>query len=72
MDETLQATAASAQESAAAVVEMSSQAEAVEHVVAQLTTIVGGEAKSAKLPTIDSARHIRRYLGATPSGEKQR
>jgi methyl-accepting chemotaxis protein/methyl-accepting chemotaxis protein-1 (serine sensor receptor) len=46
MDETLQATAASAQESAAAVLEMSSQAEAVEHVAAQLAAIVGGEAKS--------------------------
>jgi methyl-accepting chemotaxis protein len=44
MDQTLQATAASAQESASAVVEMSSQAEAVEHVAAQLMAIVGGGA----------------------------
>jgi methyl-accepting chemotaxis protein/methyl-accepting chemotaxis protein-1 (serine sensor receptor) len=47
MDQTLQATAASAQESASAVVEMSSQAEAVEHVAAQLTAIVGGGVRYA-------------------------
>jgi methyl-accepting chemotaxis protein/methyl-accepting chemotaxis protein-1 (serine sensor receptor) len=71
MDETLQATAASAQESAAAVAEMSSQAEAVEHVAAQLTAIVGGEAKlresNLSIPLGTSDRCLR----ATPSGEKQ-
>jgi methyl-accepting chemotaxis protein/methyl-accepting chemotaxis protein-1 (serine sensor receptor) len=47
MDQTLQATAASAQQSAAGVVELSRQAEAVAHVAARLTAIVGGGAEHA-------------------------
>lgn len=53
MDRTLQATAASAQESAFAVVEMSSQAEAVEHVASELTAIVGGAAGGERGTRID-------------------
>ena len=48
MDESLQATAASAQESAAGITEMSSQAAAVQQVALQLTAIVGGEAGYAE------------------------
>jgi methyl-accepting chemotaxis protein len=43
MDGTLQSTAASAQESAAGIAEMSSQATAVQQVALQLTAMVGGE-----------------------------
>jgi methyl-accepting chemotaxis protein/methyl-accepting chemotaxis protein-1 (serine sensor receptor) len=81
MDETLQATAASAQESASAVVEMSRQAEAVEHVAAQLTAIVGGKPKSAPDGQKAAARRSDlsiplgtsdRSAGAWPSREKQK
>jgi methyl-accepting chemotaxis protein len=46
MDRSLQATAASAQESASGVAEMSSQAATVQQVAVQLTAIVGGETGS--------------------------
>jgi methyl-accepting chemotaxis protein/methyl-accepting chemotaxis protein-1 (serine sensor receptor) len=56
MDQVTQSTAANAEESASASEEMSAQAEALDHIVQQLRSMVGGEGHAGQMPKAEASR----------------